>query len=251
MSTSVVSAKNGSMLAVVGSGIRHMSDSWIAFQPAIDEPSNICPSAKVSSLMIETSKVTCCHLPRGSVKRKSTNFTSLSWIIFMTFFGVVMASVPFVLLVNDCSCRAVLGRARASGQASRSNGIDSGFPRPDPDRFFDAGDEDLSVADAPGLGGATDCIDGLFDHVVGEHDLDFHLGQEVNHVLCPAIKFGVPLLATKALGFSDGDALQADFLESLLDLVQLERLDDRLDFLHRILPPGSLTGHPLRNRALR
>jgi hypothetical protein len=44
---------------------------------------------------METSNVTCCHLPRGSVKRKSTYFTSLSLIIFMTFFGVVMACVPF------------------------------------------------------------------------------------------------------------------------------------------------------------
>src|SRR5664279_6356422 len=61
--TSLVSAKNGSMQAETGSGIRHMSDSWIAFQPAIDEPSNIWPSAKVSSSIMPTSNVTCCHLP--------------------------------------------------------------------------------------------------------------------------------------------------------------------------------------------
>jgi hypothetical protein len=36
-------------------------------------------------------------LPRGSVKRKSAYFTSLSLIIFMTFFGVVMVCVPFVV----------------------------------------------------------------------------------------------------------------------------------------------------------
>ena len=75
--------------------MRHMSNSWIAFQPAIEEPSNIWPSAKVSSSMIETSKVTCCHLPRGSVKRKSAYFTSLSLIIFMTFLAVVMELFPF------------------------------------------------------------------------------------------------------------------------------------------------------------
>src|ERR1700761_8803331 len=82
------------MQADAGSGIRHMSDSWIAFQPAIEEPSNIWPSANVSSSINETSKVTCCHLPRGSVKRKSTYLTSLSLISFITFFGVVMADVP-------------------------------------------------------------------------------------------------------------------------------------------------------------
>src|ERR1700689_1157739 len=83
------------MHAEDGSGIRHMSDSLIAFQPAIDEPSNIMPSANVSSSIWEMSKVTCCHLPRGSVNRKSAYLTSLSLIIFMTFFGVVMVRVPF------------------------------------------------------------------------------------------------------------------------------------------------------------
>ena len=47
--TIVVSAKNGSIVAVPGSGISIMSDSLIAFQPAIEEPSNIVPSAKMSS----------------------------------------------------------------------------------------------------------------------------------------------------------------------------------------------------------
>src|ERR1700741_4846039 len=86
----VVSAENGSIAAVTGSGIRHMSDSLIAFQPAIEEPSNINPSAKVSSSIIPTSKVTCCHLPRGSVKRRSTYLTSLSLIDFKTSFAVFM-----------------------------------------------------------------------------------------------------------------------------------------------------------------
>ena len=53
------------------------------------------PSAKVSSSTVVMSLVTCCHLPRGSVNRKSTYFTSLSLIIFMTFLGVVMLCVPF------------------------------------------------------------------------------------------------------------------------------------------------------------
>src|SRR5256885_4160154 len=92
----VVSAKNGSIVAVTGSGIRHMSDSLIAFQPAIEEPSNIWPSAKVSSSIMLTSKVTCCHLPRGSVKRRSTYFTSLSLIDFRTSLAVFM-NTPFGL----------------------------------------------------------------------------------------------------------------------------------------------------------
>src|SRR5215510_10488660 len=91
----VVSAKNGSMEADAGSGIRFMSDSLIAFQPAIEEPSNIWPSENVSSSIIETSKVTCCHFPRGSVNRKSTYLTSLSLIIFITFLAVVIEHFPF------------------------------------------------------------------------------------------------------------------------------------------------------------
>ena len=59
-------------MAVAGSGISSMSDSLIAFQPAIEEPSNIVPSSKISSSISDTSNVTCCHLPRGSVNRKST-----------------------------------------------------------------------------------------------------------------------------------------------------------------------------------
>src|SRR5271168_4555425 len=151
VTTRVEAAKNGSMQADVGSGISVMSDSLIAFQPAIEEPSNIRPSANASSSTRVWSKVTCCHLPRGSVKRKSTYLTSLSLIIFMTFFGVVMAGEPFrgageclVALVEFCC------RSRASSQPRHSNGVSSGFPRPDPDGFFDRRDENLAVADPTG-----------------------------------------------------------------------------------------------------
>src|SRR5215210_9409243 len=89
----VTAEKNGSICAVAGSGIRVMSDSLIAFQPAIDEPSNMMPSANTSSSTIEMSKVTCCHLPRGSVKRKSTYLMSLSLIAASTSLAV------FILLV--------------------------------------------------------------------------------------------------------------------------------------------------------
>src|SRR3978361_2543094 len=82
------------MQAEEGSGIRFMSDSLIAFQPAIDEPSKAWPSAKVSSSIMLTSKVTCCHLPRGSVNRKSTYLTSLSLIIFRTSLAVVIDGFP-------------------------------------------------------------------------------------------------------------------------------------------------------------
>src|SRR6476659_2554015 len=94
---SVVCAKNGSMTAVLGSDISTMSDSLIAFQPAMEEPSNIVPCVNRSSSIMERSKVTCCHLPRGSVKRRSTNLTSLSLIIFRTDFA---SAIGVFLLVR-------------------------------------------------------------------------------------------------------------------------------------------------------
>src|SRR5580765_4474131 len=174
--TMVVSAKNGSIVAVTGSGIRHMSDSLIAFQPAIEEPSNIWPSAKVSSSIIVTSKVTCCHLPRGSVNRKSTYLTSLSLIIFMTSLAVVMDCIPPVFMKLP---RGLF--------ASGLDCINSGFPGPDPNGFFDVGNEYLAVTNPASLSGAPDRIDRLFHHVVAEHDFDFHFGEKIDHVFGAAV----------------------------------------------------------------
>ena len=87
----VEAAKNGSMQAEPGSGINSMSDSLMAFHPAIEEPSNIWPSSKNSSSTMVMSKVTCCHLPFGSVKRRSRYLTSFSLIILSTSGAEVMA----------------------------------------------------------------------------------------------------------------------------------------------------------------
>src|SRR4051812_21442656 len=165
------------MQAVAGSGIRHMSDSWIAFQPAIEEPSNIWPSANVSSSIIDLSKVTCCHLPRGSVKRKSTYFTSLSFISFRTSLAVVIGT----LSQTSSGC----------GTGPRaSDRVQPGFPRSDPDGLFDVGDKDLAVPDPAGLRSTADRVDGFFDHVVAENNFDLHLGEEIHHVFSAAIKLG-------------------------------------------------------------
>ena len=72
------------------SGISSMSDAWIPFQPAIDEPSNACPDSNLSALNCLAGTVTCCSLPRVSVNRRSTNLTSFSLIILSTSAGVVM-----------------------------------------------------------------------------------------------------------------------------------------------------------------
>src|ERR1043165_2840748 len=178
------------MQAVAGAGIRFMLDSWISSQPAIEEPSNIWPSANVSSSIIDLSKVTCCHLPRGSVKRKSTYFTSLSFIILRTSLAVVIGTLSQTNSGSSAGPRA-------------SDRIQTGFPRSDPDGFFDVGDEDLAVPDAAGLRSPADRVHGFFDHVVAENNFDLHLGQEIHDVFGAAIKLGVPFLAPEALGLRD------------------------------------------------
>src|SRR5262245_35098882 len=109
--------------------------------------------------------------------------------------------------------------ATAPGQAPRADFpkpaldcVQSGLPGADPDRFLDVGDKYLAVADPPGLGGATDRVDGSFHHVVAKYDFDFDLGEEIHHVLGAAIEFRMSLLATEALGFRHRDALQTDLL---------------------------------------
>src|SRR6202165_896683 len=107
----------------------------MAFQPAIEEPSNIWPSAKVSSSIILTSKVTCCHLPRGSVKRKSTNFTSFSLIIARTCLASI---VPLLWLSLPPPGVFSYGGGAALASAN-SYGV------------VDLRHEDLAVADAAGV----------------------------------------------------------------------------------------------------
>src|ERR1043166_8554466 len=100
------------------------------------------------------------------------------------------------------------------------------------DGVVNSGNEYLAVADAAGLGRLLDGVDGLVQHLVREHDLDLNLGQEIDDVLGAPIELGVTLLAAEALGLEDGNALQADFLQGFLHLVELEWLDDGLDLLH-------------------
>src|SRR5581483_10510832 len=103
--------------------------------------------------------------------------------------------------------------------------------------FFDVRDENLAVANAAGLGRPADRLDGFFDHIVTEHNLDLHLGKKIHDVLGSAVEFGMPLLAAEPLGLSDRYSLQSNFLQRLLHLVEFEGLDDRLDLLHRVSSP--------------
>src|ERR1041385_4637089 len=62
----VGTAQNGSMNAVLGSGIASMSDASIDFQPRIDEPSKPNPSSKTSSVSSAMGQLKCCQVPNVS-----------------------------------------------------------------------------------------------------------------------------------------------------------------------------------------
>ena len=136
---SVVWAENGSSTAVDGSGIRIMSNSLIAFQPAIEEPSNMTPSSKVPSSVADAMRAVCCHLPRGSVKRKSTNLTSFSLIIARTCLASIVG--------RPSTCGLLLQPPKAGS----SDGGVTTLTSTNSDRVVDARHENLAVADATGM----------------------------------------------------------------------------------------------------
>ena len=102
----------------------------------------------------------------------------------------------------------------------------------------DIADPDLSVADLPGGGGGADGLDDAVGRVVVDDDFDPGLGDEVDGVLGTPIGLRMPALATEASGLMDGEALNPDGLEGVLDIVELVRLDDRGDELQRHVLPG-------------
>lgn len=126
------------------------------------------------------------------------------------------------------SCRTVSLDVRGR----TSDRVGAGLAGADADRFLDGRDEDLAIADAAGLGRLADRLDGAFHQGIRQNDLEFHLRQEIDHVLGTAIELGMALLAAETLRLDHGDALQADLLKGFLHLVEFERLDDRFDLLH-------------------
>src|SRR3970040_2320765 len=66
-----------------------MSEAWMPFQPAMEEPSNSWPVSNLSASKWETGTPTCCSLPLVSVKRRSTNLMPCSLISFRTSAAVL------------------------------------------------------------------------------------------------------------------------------------------------------------------
>ena len=81
------------MNAVVGSGISSMSDSWISWNPRMDEPSNGMPSANISPSSRWAGMVKCCQVPKVSTNFTSTILAPAFLAISITLLGVLMFSV--------------------------------------------------------------------------------------------------------------------------------------------------------------
>ena len=79
----------GSIIGLDRSGFKIISDSFIAFQPAIDDPSKNTPFSNISSSTTLTSMVKCWSLPLGSVNLRSTYSISFSFIVFLMLDAVI------------------------------------------------------------------------------------------------------------------------------------------------------------------
>ena len=104
--------------------------------------------------------------------------------------------------------------------------------RPDANGVFDWQNKNLAITDLARFGGAHHYGDSFLDHVVREHDFDFHLWQKINGVFTAAINFSMPFLAAESLYFRDRHSFDAELGQRLFYFLEFERLDDRFEFFH-------------------
>src|SRR5207245_5024009 len=95
---------------------------------------------------------------------------------------------------NTLSSAACTAPREAVVRANGSDGVQAGFAGSDPNGFFDIRDEDFSIADPPGLGGATDRVDGFLDHVVAERNLDLSLAGSIDNIFSSEMTLRVTFL---------------------------------------------------------
>src|SRR5579862_9608472 len=122
--------------------------------------------------------------------------------------------------------------ARPRGSSSRSYGVGSSLAGAYAQRLLDGRNENFAIADLPGLRRRTDGFDDLIGILVGHHDFDADLWQEIHRVFGPAIKLSVPFLPAVALYLGDGHAVDPDRGQGVADFLELEWLDDSGDEFH-------------------
>src|ERR1700724_4872915 len=102
----------------------------------------------------------------------------------------------------------------------------------------------LPVPDLPSLRGRSDGLDGVVDQLARHRYLDLDLRQEGHCVFGPPIELAMAPLAPISLDLGHCHSRDADRIESIADVLELKRLDDGNDDLHR--RTQSLTASPPR-----
>src|SRR6185503_546900 len=105
-----------------------------------------------------------------------------------------LGSVAHVSLLVDSVMPAGANKGRRERRRNSLDRVESALAGADADGLLDRGDEDLSVADAAGLGSVPDRLDGALDEFIRKNNFDLNLGKKIHHVFGAAIKLGVALL---------------------------------------------------------
>src|SRR6185437_863167 len=90
--------------------------------------------------------------------------------------------------------------------------------------------ENLAVSNLSRASGARQHFNDLLGAAGWNHHLHLEFGEQVDVVFLAAIDLRMSLLTPMAAHLADGHAVNAEPLEALLYLVQLEGLNDSFDF---------------------
>src|ERR1035441_10505127 len=96
--------------------------------------------------------------------------------------------------------------------------------------------EYFAVADFAGARGGGQRSQHLLRPGVGDDHLHFHFRQEVNIVFLATVHLRVAFLPAVPADFGDRHAVHPDGDQSILDVVQFERLHNRFQFFHYMSP---------------
>ena len=125
---------------------------------------------------------------------------------------------------------------RAAHERPALQRVGTGLAGADAPGPLDRHDPDLAVADLPRARRLHQLLGDAVDIVVVDEDLDAYLGHEVDRVFGAAVHLRVSSLTAEALDVGDREALDAHLLDRILHVIELERLDDPDDQLHRAAP---------------
>src|SRR5262249_48636918 len=146
---------------------------------------------------------------------------------------------PVRMPARSC-CRSVVARSVSSWHPPMclqdSERVAVGLAGANAQRVLERRDEHLAVTDLSGARRGAERLDDAFRLVGRDRDLDADFRQEVHDVFGAAINLGMALLAAITFDLGHRHAADAETVERLAHLVELERLDDRDDELHDRLP---------------